>query len=416
MGSKNAIAERIVDRLPSAPVLYDIFAGGCAITHAALLSRKFARIYANDITDAPQLFAAAARGEYADERRWIRREDFFKLKDANPYVRLCWSFGNNQRQYLYSREVEPWKRALHYARVFGNTSMLNEFGIVSDGSVKDIAKNHEEYMLKYAAWYIRNILKCDEKDVETALKNAGTDLKKKSDELRDYLCNALKEAKLSQTEFIKKMGNFMGRHYFGRSQWAFPTREMYKKMQTFMPALNKRYDELYPSYLQSLERLQSLQSLERLERLQSLQSLESLESLERLERLQSLERLESLQSLERLQSLQSLESLESLSITQKDYRELEFEDGAVVYADPPYKNKEGYLSAFDHEAFYEWCRKRKNLTVISEYQMPEDFTCIAELKHLSKLKCGSSYIVERLFVHESQYERYRLAGGWLFPC
>ena len=380
MGSKNAIAERIVDRLPSAPVLYDIFAGGCAITHAALLSRKFARIYANDITDAPQLFAAAARGEYADERRWIRREDFFKLKDANPYVRLCWSFGNNQRQYLYSREVEPWKRALHYARVFGNTSMLNEFGIVSDGSVKDIAKNHEEYMLKYAAWYIRNILKCDEKDVETALKNAGTDLKKKSDELRDYLCNALKEAKLSQTEFIKKMGNFMGRHYFGRSQWAFPTREMYKKMQTFMPALNKRYDELYPSYLQSLERLESLQSLER------------------------------------LQSLQSLESLESLSITQKDYRELEFEDGAVVYADPPYKNKEGYLSAFDHEAFYEWCRKRKNLTVISEYQMPEDFTCIAELKHLSKLKCGSSYIVERLFVHESQYERYRLAGGWLFPC
>lgn len=373
-GSKNALAERIVDRLPSAPVLYDIFAGGCAITHAALLRRKFARIYANDITDAPRLFSDAIRGKYREEKRWISREEFFQLKDTDPYVRLCWSFGNNQKEYMYSKEIEPWKRALHYARVFGNTSMLNEFGIVSDGSRKGIAKNHEEYRLKYAAWYIRNILKCDEKDVEAALKNAGTDLKKKSDELRDYLCNALKEAKLSQTEFIKKMGNFMGRHYSGRSQWAFPTREMYKKMQTFMPALNKRYDELYPSYLQSL------------------------------------------QSLQRLQRLQSLQSLESLSITQKDYRELEFEDGAVIYADPPYRRTVGYLSDFDHEAFYEWCRNQKNLTIISEYSMPEDFTSIAEFKHSSRLQGGSSAVTERLFVHESQYEKYRLAGGWLFPC
>ena len=34
-GSKNRIAKKILDVLPAAPVLYDVFAGGCAITHAA---------------------------------------------------------------------------------------------------------------------------------------------------------------------------------------------------------------------------------------------------------------------------------------------------------------------------------------------------------------------------------------------
>lgn len=35
-GSKNKIAKRIVDMLPKATTLVDVFAGGCAITHASL--------------------------------------------------------------------------------------------------------------------------------------------------------------------------------------------------------------------------------------------------------------------------------------------------------------------------------------------------------------------------------------------
>lgn len=33
-------------------------------------------------------------------------------------------------------------------------------------------------------------------------------------------------------------------HYFGKSQWAFPTQEYYEMMQTFMPALDKDYKRL----------------------------------------------------------------------------------------------------------------------------------------------------------------------------
>mgnify|MGYP002768636246 CR=1 FL=1 len=112
MGSKNKLAERIVSLLPRAEHLYDVFCGGCAIAHCAALSGKWGHIHINDISDMPQLFMDAIAGKYRDERRWISREDFFALKDREPYVRSCWSFGNNGQDYLYSREIEPYKRAV----------------------------------------------------------------------------------------------------------------------------------------------------------------------------------------------------------------------------------------------------------------------------------------------------------------
>lgn len=126
-GSKNKIAQWVISNLPAGDTLIDLFAGGCAVTHAALLSGKWNHIVANDIGDAPQLFMDAVHGKYANEKRWISREDFHRLKDSDPYVSLCWSFGNNRTDYLYSKEIEPWKKALHYARVFGDTSLLREF-------------------------------------------------------------------------------------------------------------------------------------------------------------------------------------------------------------------------------------------------------------------------------------------------
>lgn len=152
-GSKNKIAQWVVSNLPAGDTLIDLFAGGCSVTHAALLSGKWNHIVANDIGDGPQLFMDAVHGKYANEKRWISREDFHRLKDSDPYVSLCWSFGNNRRDYLYSKEIEPWKKALHYARVFGDTSLLREFGINSDGSSKDIKSNNKEYKRLYSQWF-----------------------------------------------------------------------------------------------------------------------------------------------------------------------------------------------------------------------------------------------------------------------
>lgn len=112
-GSKSKLAEWVLEHLPSAEHLYDVFAGGCAVTHAALLSDKFKKVHANDITDSVTLFKDAIDGKYENESRWISREDFYRLKDSDPFVRIVWSFGNNGCNYLYSREIEPYKKAVH---------------------------------------------------------------------------------------------------------------------------------------------------------------------------------------------------------------------------------------------------------------------------------------------------------------
>lgn len=76
----------------------------------------------------PTLFIDALNGKYNDESRWISREDFFRLKDTDPYVAVVWSFGNNLRDYLYSREIEPLKKAIHYAMFFSDYSLGKELG------------------------------------------------------------------------------------------------------------------------------------------------------------------------------------------------------------------------------------------------------------------------------------------------
>lgn len=119
MGSKNLIAERLVSQFPRAEYFVDLFAGGCAMTHAAFLSGKFKKFICNDLDfRGVELFKQAVSGKFKNENRWISRDDFFKLKDSDLYVRFCWSFGNNQKSYLYSKQKERQKRALHYAILF----------------------------------------------------------------------------------------------------------------------------------------------------------------------------------------------------------------------------------------------------------------------------------------------------------
>lgn len=60
-GSKNKLADRIVALLPKAANFYDLFAGGCAVSHAALLSGKFGTVHVNDITDSVILFEDAIK-------------------------------------------------------------------------------------------------------------------------------------------------------------------------------------------------------------------------------------------------------------------------------------------------------------------------------------------------------------------
>lgn len=111
-GSKNKIAEDLTALLPAAENFYDLFAGGCAITHCALLSGKYKNIYANDINTTPQLFIDAINGKYDNETTWITRDRFEEEKFTNPYIRNLWSFNSNQWRYSMGVANEKFNEAL----------------------------------------------------------------------------------------------------------------------------------------------------------------------------------------------------------------------------------------------------------------------------------------------------------------
>lgn len=147
----------------------------------------------------------------------------------------------------------------------------------------------------------------------------------------------------------------MARHYFSKSQWKFPTREVYIKLQSFL-VLPLEYEEI--SGLQEL-----------------------------------------------LQSLERLESLESLEVLRGDYKAVPILPDSLVYCDIPYKNTNEYENGFNHNEFYEWARKQKELVIISEYQMPEDFICIAQIeKSVNLCSGGAKKAVEKLFIPSHQKE------------
>lgn len=128
-GSKNTIAEWVVSNLPPAGTFVDLFAGGCAVTHAAMVSGKFKRFIANDLGEAPDVFKAAIDGEFEGYATVPTREEFFASDD--PALRLMYSFGNDSKTFLWSKELErvknPATRMVTAPSVYERKKAYNEF-------------------------------------------------------------------------------------------------------------------------------------------------------------------------------------------------------------------------------------------------------------------------------------------------
>lgn len=329
MGSKNAVAEWVIQHLPRKKHLYDLFAGGCAITHCALLSGKFDSIFANDITDVPYLFRDAVHGKYKGEDRWISRSDFENLKDEDIYIRVCWSFGNNQKRYIYASEVEEYKKALHYAIVYRDYSLLDLY----DERLKRII---------------------DAPDIHTRRLNCKKDYGMLL-HIIDGAC-LLKDLPYAYTPKFKPTNSVA------------PLEQINKFLKQEMKG-NKE-----------------------------------------MVRLQRYEQLESLERLERLQCLEGIDTKNILTFSQNDYRDVEILSSSTIYCDIPYRATMGYMSAFDYEAFYDWCRKQVEPVIISEYNMPDDFICIAEKQHQNLYNNNANTtITERLFIPEHQSNLFNIS-------
>lgn len=294
MGSKNKIAEWVLSYLPKADNFYDLFCGGCAITHCAMVHRKYKNYIINDIKGImPQLFVDCLNGKYKDEKRWISREEFFKLKDTDGYVHTCFSFGNKGQTYLYGEEKEQIKKAMHFAIMFGDFSLLDNFGIDAReiSEIKDMSKKYSR---------LKKIMK----------------------------------------------------QYVGRCD------------------------------CEHIERLQRLKNIKRFD----------------------------LQNIEALNRLRNIEAKGNIVYYNKSYDEIDIKPNSIIYCDIPYRNTGTYNEdAFDYDKFYAWALKQTQPTFISEYNMPDDFVCIAERNKLSSMSptSNSTKSVERIFVPKHQYDKYK---------
>lgn len=347
-GSKNKLAERIVRLLPRRTNLVDLFCGGCAVSHAALLMGKFEHIYINDINwMCPTLFMDALQGKYANDTRWISREDFFRLRDTDPYVAMVWSFGNNMRNYLYSKEIEPLKKAIHYALFFSDYSLAKALG--HDLSFVDAIKNVQQ---RYRA-------------------------------VRQY---------------FSQFGHFQQQSFEGGGKISARLETMERQQTRSVFQKKKSTSDLGRCSTEkettALHRLQSPNDLGK-------QSTESAPTA--LHRLQYQERLHSMPRV--------TWGGGNLPITPSalSYEQVFIPKDSVIYCDIPYKGTNIYngVEDFDYERFYTWAESQTAPVFISSYQMPPArFDCIAEWSHRSTLndKCNLP-VMERIFVPKHQTER-----------
>lgn len=148
IGSKNKIAEWVVSHMPQAEHLYDVFCGGCAVTHRAILEDKFKHYHINDIEPTAQTFIDAINGEFSKPKykEWISREQFFARKDSEMWIALCYSYCNIMRTYAYSESIEEYKRLMHMCAVYGgieNTRNLVKYLLAHADQVQsDVVLEH----------------------------------------------------------------------------------------------------------------------------------------------------------------------------------------------------------------------------------------------------------------------------------
>ena len=107
MGSKSDIAWQVVNAIPKGETFVDLFFGGGAITHAAMVSKRWDNFIANDILGTPDIFVKAVRGELKGYDRFVSRSEFKASDDI--VVKMLWSFGNDLKGYLWSPENERLK-------------------------------------------------------------------------------------------------------------------------------------------------------------------------------------------------------------------------------------------------------------------------------------------------------------------
>lgn len=100
--------------------------------------------------------------------------------------------------------------------------------------------------------------------------------------------------------------------------------------------------------------------------------------------------LQQLERLERLQQLEQLERLQQLQINCGSYLDYKYQEGDIVYCDPPYEGTAEYAGGFDSKQFYDWVMSRPYQVWFSSYQISDKRPRMVWAKGKSNLMAGAS--------------------------
>jgi DNA adenine methylase len=99
-------------------------------------------------------------------------------------------------------------------------------------------------------------------------------------------------------------------------------------------------------------------------------------------------------------------SLQGINFLHSNYLDLQIPDNSLIYCDPPYNTeatKGKYKDNFNHDIFWNWCRqkvKEGHIIFVSEYNAPNDFKCVWEMKINQRMNnvSNTNISIERLFI------------------
>jgi site-specific DNA-adenine methylase len=245
MGSKRKLADKIIfhnmEHNPKCGYFYDLFGGGGAISFQALQQKRIKKVVYNELnTGVCELIKKIQKDGVTDDfYNWVSREDFNRYKDNSDWrgglVKTCWSFGNDQKSYIYGKHVEQYKHDYH--------------AVVVDG-VDKLAS-----MSRYCEQYVKEKHGIGHKCF--LVMPEGKTIQERRLHLRKQLVGFERQCKIAKSHGTGPLDHLQ-----------------------------------HLERLQKLKQLQHMINLEQLERLQHLEQLQQLERLERLGHLQQLQHLE----------------------------------------------------------------------------------------------------------------------------
>lgn len=139
VGNKGMKAEKIIEALPAGHRFIDVFGGGGSISLTAASSGKWDEIIYNDRREAvvKLLKALIEDNPHIDLKKYIciTRKEFIHWRDEMPdsiektLILLCWSFGNNMKDYLWSQKIEDNRHKLvaKYINTNSNKSIQKQY-------------------------------------------------------------------------------------------------------------------------------------------------------------------------------------------------------------------------------------------------------------------------------------------------